>query len=111
MEYQQFDISALLPALSEHALSTNEFIRVKGKQSADEWVGKRKTTLSCHTLQLPVPYIKAVVNTYGSGEISRGKAAEMLMIDTDEFDKRFGRDQEPPEELSDGADRNLAFSY
>jgi len=36
-----------------------------------------------------MPYVKSVVDVWVAGDISAGKAAEMLMIDDDTFAERF----------------------
>jgi len=87
-KYGEYDVSALLPSLTQRALSTSEYIK---SLTADEvrWVGKRTTTTTSRPLRLPMPYVKSVVDVWVAGDISAGKAAEMLMIDDDTFAERF----------------------
>jgi Zn-dependent peptidase ImmA (M78 family) len=92
-QYSSFDIGAILPSISYHALSTDEYIRVCGV-NADDWKGKRNTTIPSRTLRLPPAYIKGVIEALKNGSISRGKAAAMLMIDERDFDERFGGQSE-----------------
>jgi hypothetical protein len=88
-QYSSFDIGAILPSISHHALSTDEYIKVCGVKS-DDWKGKRNTTIPSRTIRLPPAYIKGVIEALENGSISRGKAAAMLMIDERDFDARFG---------------------
>lgn len=87
-ELEAADISALLRGVSDHALSTKEFIRKIGNR-ADDWIGKRTTTTTAKKLLLPARYVDSVVSAYQRSQISRGKAARMLMIEEPEFDSRF----------------------
>jgi Zn-dependent peptidase ImmA (M78 family)/transcriptional regulator with XRE-family HTH domain len=87
---KRVDISKDLRELSPHALSTEEYLELIGSTNAQEWIGKRTTTLSPRSLRLPVGYVKAVVDAYRNCQISVGKAAEYLMIDASEFIERFG---------------------
>lgn len=88
-QYSNFDIAPILPSVSEHALSTDDYIRSIGKK-AEEWQGKRNTTIPSRTLRLPPSYVNAVTTAVKNGSISRGKGAAMLMIDERDFDARFG---------------------
>jgi Zn-dependent peptidase ImmA (M78 family) len=92
-QYLDFDIAAILPGISYHALSTDEYIKVCGVNS-DDWKGKRNTTIPSRTIRLPPAYIKGVIEAVKNGSISRGKAAAMLMIDERDFEERFGGGQE-----------------
>jgi len=106
--YSAFDIAATLPSLSHHALSTEEYIRVSGT-NATEWKGKRNTTIPSRTMRLPSSYIKAVTEAFKNGNISRGKAAAMLMIDEDVFQERFGN-LAGEEDLFDSSQAQLALA-
>lgn len=88
-ELKRVDIAKDLHDISQHALSTEEYLERLGAD-ADQWVGKRTTTLSLRSLRLPVGYVNSVVDAYRNCQISSGKAAEYLMIDTAEFIERFG---------------------
>jgi Zn-dependent peptidase ImmA (M78 family) len=88
-DMKRVDIAKELHDISVHALSTEEYLERLGAD-ADQWVGKRTTTLSPRSLRLPVGYINSVVEAYKNCQISSGKAAEYLMIDTGEFIDRFG---------------------
>jgi Zn-dependent peptidase ImmA (M78 family) len=87
-EYADFDIATILPSLSQHALSTDEYIKIS-RANAEEWKGKRNTTIPSRAIRLPPSYIKGVTDAVKNGSISRGKAATMLMIDERDFDERF----------------------
>lgn len=89
-ELKRVDIAKDLHELSQHALSTEEFLELVGATNAQEWIGKRTTTLTPRTLRLPVGYVGAVVDAYRNAQISTGKAAEYLMIDDSEVIERFG---------------------
>jgi len=87
-QYSEYDISELLPQYSEHALSTEQYIKKFSQQP--EWIGRRTTTVPSRTLRLPSSYIESVLQLVRDGEISRGKCAELLMIDEDTLEQRFG---------------------
>jgi Zn-dependent peptidase ImmA (M78 family)/transcriptional regulator with XRE-family HTH domain len=88
-ELKRIDIAQDLHEISQHALSTEEYLERFGA-GAGQWVGKRTTTLSPRSLRLPVGYINSVVEAYKNSQISSGKAAEYLVIDRSEFIERFG---------------------
>ena len=93
---QQFDIASLLRSMSDHALSTDDYLKKAGSEA--DWLGRRSTTIPSRQLYLPVPYIKAVVEAYSEGTISGSRAAEFLMIDEFDFADRFGDQPTPFEE-------------
>jgi hypothetical protein len=105
-DYKNFEIASILPSLSEHALSTEDYIRSIGKKS-DEWQGKRNTTIPSRTLRLPPSYVKSVTEAVGSGTISRGKGAAMLMIEEKDFSERFGDESQ---EEDDNSQTSIALS-
>jgi Zn-dependent peptidase ImmA (M78 family) len=88
-ELNRFDIHAELVGLSEHALSTEQYLEKKGEDGV-EWIGKRTTTLSPKAIRLPIGYVNAVVDAYRNRQISPAKAAEYLIIEEHEFTERFG---------------------
>lgn len=83
------NIAPALTELSEHALTTDEYLQKIGTENAD-WIGKRPTTLSTRSIRLPIGYVNTVIAAYKDSHISLGKAAEYLMIDESEFVERFG---------------------
>lgn len=83
------EIHGELLKLSNHALSTEQFLEKNG-ESASDWIGKRTTTLSPKAIRLPIGYVNAVVDAYRNRQISPGKAAEYLIIDEQELAERFG---------------------
>jgi Zn-dependent peptidase ImmA (M78 family)/transcriptional regulator with XRE-family HTH domain len=89
-ELKRVDISDELRELSQHALSTDEYLELIGSANAKEWIGKRTTTLTPRPLRLPVGYVTSVVDAYKGCQISLGKAAEYLMVDDSDFVQRFG---------------------
>jgi len=89
-ELKRADTSAELRDVSQHALSTDEYLELIGSANAKEWIGKRTTTLTPRPLRLPVGYVTSVVDAYQSCQISLGKAAEYLMVDDSDFVQRFG---------------------
>ena len=88
-ELNRLDIHSELLKLSDHALSTEQYLDKKGEDAAD-WIGKRTTTLSPRAIRLPIGYVNAVVDAYKNRQISPAKAAEYLIIDEQEFTDRFG---------------------
>jgi Zn-dependent peptidase ImmA (M78 family) len=88
-DLKRVDISGDLHELSPHALSTEEYLELVG-QNAQEWIGKRATTLTPRSLRLPIGYVMSVVEAYRNSQISLGKAAQYLLVDETEFVERFG---------------------
>lgn len=88
-ELRRIDIAASLRKVSEHALSTEEYLERKGTEE-QEWIGKRTTTLAARTIRLPIGYVNAVFDAYKNRQISPSKAAAYLMITESEFLERFG---------------------
>ena len=88
-ELKHIDISSSLRKVSEHALTTEEYLEKTGT-TEHEWIGKRTTTLTALPIRLPIGYVNAVVEACQSRQISPSKAAAYLMIEEDEFLQRFG---------------------
>ena len=90
--YLDLDCAEALKAISKHALSTREYLdQEEGGPESRNWIAaNRTTTVGQRRLLLPVGYVKQVIDTLMSGDISRGKAAEFLMIDRYTFEERFG---------------------
>jgi len=86
---RNLDISQHLRNASPHALTTTDYLKKSGK-SAEEWLGKRNTTLFPRATRLPVGYVKRVVEAYKSRQISPAKAARYLMIAEEDLFDRFG---------------------
>jgi len=88
--YLAFDCAQALRHVSSHALTTREFLQ-KEAADAPKWIAEnRNTTLRTRRLRLPAGYVQQVIEATNAGEISRGKAAEMLMMDRYTFADRFG---------------------
>jgi Zn-dependent peptidase ImmA (M78 family) len=88
-QLNRLDIHSELVKLSDHALSTEQFLAKHGEH-ASGWIGKRTTTLCSKAIRLPIGYVNAVVDAYKNRQISPAKAAEYLIIDEQEFTDRFG---------------------
>ena len=84
----QAPIHERLKELSDHALSTREYLAKVGKASGD-WISKRTTTVPSRKLMLPVSYVNSVVEACREGLISLGRAARLLMISEDVLVERF----------------------
>jgi Zn-dependent peptidase ImmA (M78 family) len=84
-------ITNILTKISERALTTAEYVE---RQSPDvkqrQMLGKRTTTTPSRPIRLPIPYVRSVIEALRDQMISRGRAAELLMIDSHELDSRFG---------------------
>jgi Zn-dependent peptidase ImmA (M78 family) len=87
--YLAYDVWGILKSLTDHALSTREYINKIGKKAAAAWTNKRFTTTSARRLLLPVPYVKAVLDAVRGLSISTGRACELLMIDQYTFSERY----------------------
>ena len=88
--YRALDCSDALRSVSEHALSTPEYLSQPGNESA-KWIAENRTAkVGARRLLLPVGYVKQVLEAVTCEEISIGKAAEMLMTDEQTFLQRFG---------------------
>lgn len=88
-ELNRIDISSELRELSDHALTTEEYLQKRGEETAD-WIGKRATTLAPKSIRLPIGYVNSVVDAYKNRQISPAKGAEYLIVDEQEFLERFG---------------------
>jgi Zn-dependent peptidase ImmA (M78 family) len=88
-QLNRLDIHAELRKLSDHALSTEEFLE-KHPEHAVDWIGKRGTTLAPKSILLPIGYVNVVVDAYRNRQISAAKGAEYLIIAEQEFIERFG---------------------
>ena len=82
------EIGRSLKEISNHALSTEEYIKGVGLDKAT-WLGRRTTTIPSPKLVLPVPYVSSVLEAVGRLDISASKAAELLMIEEADFESRF----------------------
>ncbi len=88
-ELKQMEIASQLRSLSDHALSTDEYLAKAGKQQED-WIGKRTTTRTPRSIRLPIGYVNVVTEAYRNKQISPAKAAEYLLIEEQEVLDRFG---------------------
>jgi Zn-dependent peptidase ImmA (M78 family) len=89
-KYLAYDCSSALREMSYHAWTTREFLREQAGESP-KWIAQnRGTTVGTRSLRLPAGYVKQVIDTVNMGEISIGKAAELLMMDRYTFADRFG---------------------
>jgi Zn-dependent peptidase ImmA (M78 family) len=94
-QYLAYDCSGVLREISYHAWTTREFLRQQAGESP-KWVAQnRGTTVGTRSLRLPAGYVKQVIDTLNMGEISVGKASELLMMDRYTFADRFGDLIEP----------------
>jgi Zn-dependent peptidase ImmA (M78 family) len=88
-KYLDVDCGEELRLLSDHALNTPEFLQARSLD-APKWLPEnRKVKVGGHTLRLPVGYVVRVLDALNAGQISLGKAAEMLFIDEYVFSQRF----------------------
>jgi Zn-dependent peptidase ImmA (M78 family) len=90
-KYSTVEIHDHLKDFTERALNTQEFTR--GRQIGEAPLVSaefRTTTIPSRALRLPLPYVTRVVNLAAQNEISLGKAAQMLMIEKETFQERFG---------------------
>lgn len=87
--YMDADIHQELKALTQRALSTQEFIEARGFRSLIP-AEHRTTTVPSRALRLPLPYVCRVVQLAKENVISLGKAAQMLMIEKETLQERFG---------------------
>ncbi len=91
-EYQATDIHSELMALTERALSTDQFV-----ESRRLYVGSiippenRTTTVPARAIRLPLPYVTQVLELARQSDVSYRKAAQLLMIEQDIFIARFGK--------------------
>jgi Zn-dependent peptidase ImmA (M78 family) len=89
--YQSYECASLLRGVSDHALSTREYLQ-KLATDAPVWMAPNRTTSlgTTRRLRLPSGYVQRVIDATRGGEISEGKAAEMLMMDRYTFAEKFG---------------------
>ncbi len=87
--YLRFSCEPYLRSYTTHALSTREYFK-RWVQSSPKWVPEnRNSNLAARPVRLPSSYVGRVIDAYNSGEISLGKAAEMLLMDRETFRRRF----------------------
>ena len=87
--YSGMKIGELLKGISEHALSTSDYLKQVAATSP-LWVSENRTAnLGLRRLRLPAGYVKRVLEARDEGLISNRKAAEMVMMDFDVFEHRF----------------------
>jgi Zn-dependent peptidase ImmA (M78 family) len=88
--YLAYDCSSVLRNISLHTLTTREYMLNLAAETP-KWIARnRATSLGTRRLRLPAGYVKQVIDATNAGEISLGKAAEMLMMDRYTFAERFG---------------------
>jgi Zn-dependent peptidase ImmA (M78 family) len=90
VKYVKYSCAAALRELSPHAWTTREFLRRQANESPKWIVENRHTTAGARSLRLPAGYVKQVIDAANDGDISVGKAAELLMMDRYTFTDRFG---------------------
>jgi Zn-dependent peptidase ImmA (M78 family) len=90
VKYIKYGCATALRELSPHAWTTREFLRRQANESPKWVVENRHTTAGSRTLRLPAGYVKQVIDAANDGDISIGKAAELLMMDRYTFADRFG---------------------
>jgi len=89
-QYSDLACMADLKLISQHALTTAEYLDARSGEDP-KWIAKnRNTTLGPRPLRLPVGYINQVIEALNEEQITEGKAAEMLMMDRETFLERFG---------------------
>ncbi len=88
---QKFEIADRLRQISDRALTTTEFLEKyrTGDEKRKLLLGKRITTIPSLPLLLPVPYVRGVIDALKEKVISKGRAAELLMIDKYDLESRF----------------------
>jgi Zn-dependent peptidase ImmA (M78 family) len=85
------DIHGDLKRLSERALTTSEYLeRLSADRKSKLLIGNRTVTVPSRPLRLPIPYVMTVVEAVRDKQISKGKAAELLMIGRRDLESRFG---------------------
>jgi Zn-dependent peptidase ImmA (M78 family) len=85
---QQLPIGDRLKGISDHALSTKEYLAKVGR-AAEDWIAKRSTTVPSRKLMLPVNFVNSVVEACREGLVSVGRAAQLLMVSEEVFVERF----------------------
>ncbi len=90
VRYSTYECSPVLRGISPHTLTAREYMKTLAADTP-KWIARNRTTsLGTRRLRLPAGYVKQVIDATNSGEISVGKAAEMLMMDRYTFAERFG---------------------
>jgi Zn-dependent peptidase ImmA (M78 family) len=88
--YYGYNCSEILRAISLHTLTTREYMQSLAAENP-KWIARNRTTsLGTRRLRLPAGYVKRVLDYANAGQITPGKAAEMLMMDRYTFTERFG---------------------
>jgi Zn-dependent peptidase ImmA (M78 family) len=90
-KYILFDCAGWTREFSPHALSTQEYIDTLSSDASRWWLAEnRNTTVGTRTVRLPSGYIAQVLDALNANEISSRKAAEMLLMDEESVQERFG---------------------
>ena len=87
---KELDCNSALREISEHALTTREYLRQIAADSPRWIAANRNTSVGRRSLRLPSGYVALVIESLRTGQISEGKAAEMLMVDRATMRGRFG---------------------
>ena len=87
--YEAFEIWDLLKAITDHALSTSEYVDKIGADATRLWSNKRFTSIGQRNLLLPISYVQSVLDAVKALRVSISRAVELLMIDRETFDTRF----------------------
>jgi Zn-dependent peptidase ImmA (M78 family) len=97
---KQLECDSALREVSEHALTTREYLQ-KLASDSPKWIAEnRNTSVGRRSLRLPSLYVSLVLESLSDGQISEGKAAEMLMMDRETLRGRFGTPLEEPAEVA-----------
>lgn len=91
-EFVQTDIADRLRRESDHALPLWDYLAKVGREKAEELIDHRLTTIPRRRLRLPAHYVQTVFQAETEGLITVGRAAELLMIEPQEYRSRFHAD-------------------
>ena len=87
--YKMLDGQAALPQFTTHGLSTNEYAK-RAPIDEQRWLkADRYISFGKQKLLLPAGYLKQVIDALNGEKLTRAKAAELTLLDPDEFSSRF----------------------
>jgi hypothetical protein len=90
-EVNSWEVWEELRKISDRALTTEEYLEKLAEADKERLLfGKRTTTIPARAIRLPVPYILNVVEALRENRISKGKAAQLLLIEKQDLESRFG---------------------
>lgn len=85
----QFECAAILEEITPHALSTKDYAKRLPPDQKRWLLADRSVKFGSRKLVLPASYVQSLIECVESGEISTARAAELSLMDCEDFSNRF----------------------